>query len=138
MRTTTTRDRARSGSSIGLRVPTLLLSAIDDPFLPSDVLDEVRSDRDRKPIVSTLEFTEHGGHVGFVGGRVPWRPFYYAEWRACEFLSSALESANTLARGYIPRLGEYLGSNAFEMTLEANDLLLSRRVSSADCCSPFG
>jgi predicted alpha/beta-fold hydrolase len=77
-----------------LAVPTLLLSAIDDPFLPADVLDEVRSiARDNSHL--TLEFTAHGGHVGFVGGRWPWRPFYYAEWRACEFLAAALGADGT-------------------------------------------
>ena len=44
-RPTTTAGRARSTSSHGVRVPTLLLSAVDDPFLPASVLDEVRRDR---------------------------------------------------------------------------------------------
>ena len=30
---------------------------------------------------------ERGGHVGFISGHAPWRPFYYAEWRATEFLA---------------------------------------------------
>jgi len=72
-----------------VRVPTLLLSAIDDPFLPSEVLDEVRTIASRNRSLQ-LEFTARGGHVGFVAGRWPWRPFYYAEWRACEFLSARL------------------------------------------------
>jgi predicted alpha/beta-fold hydrolase len=86
-------DYYRRSSSIGfldrIRVPTLLLSAIDDPFLPADVLDQVRSIAESNPALE-LEFTPHGGHVGFVGGQVPWSPFYYAEWRACEFLASHL------------------------------------------------
>jgi predicted alpha/beta-fold hydrolase len=69
--------------------PTLLLSAIDDPFLPRSVLDEVRAIATTNDCLN-LEFVAHGGHVGFISGRVPWRPFYYAEWRACEFLASAL------------------------------------------------
>jgi predicted alpha/beta-fold hydrolase len=69
--------------------PTLLLSAVDDPFLPPAVLDEVRAIADRNTYL-TLEFTEHGGHVGFVGGTRPWRPEYYAERRVCEFLAAAL------------------------------------------------
>ncbi len=72
-----------------IRVPTLLLSAVDDPFLPAEVLDEVRSIGASNHALQ-LEFTPHGGHVGFVAGRVPWRPFYYAEWRACEFIASRL------------------------------------------------
>ncbi|HKG91764.1 MAG TPA: alpha/beta fold hydrolase, partial [Gemmatimonadaceae bacterium] len=69
----------------GIRVPTLLLSAADDPFLPPEVLDEVRAVARGNPLLE-VEFVERGGHVGFIGGRVPWRPFYYAEWRVCEFL----------------------------------------------------
>jgi predicted alpha/beta-fold hydrolase len=87
------RDYYSRSSSLGfldrVTVPTLLLNAVDDPFLPPDVLDQVREIARRNHHLD-LEFTEHGGHVGFIGGRVPWRPFYYAEWRACEFLSSVL------------------------------------------------
>ena len=72
-----------------IALPTLLLSAADDPFLPREVLDEVRAIAERTPAL-TLEFVERGGHVGFVSGRVPWRPHYYAEWRVCDFLSTCL------------------------------------------------
>lgn len=86
-------DYYSRSSSLGfierIRRPTLLLSAIDDPFLPPVVLDEVRAIAARNPRL-TLEFTPHGGHVGFVGGRWPWRPEYYAERRVCEFLAAAL------------------------------------------------
>lgn len=70
-----------------IRVPTLLLSAVDDPFLPPDVLDTVRTvTRGNNAI--TLEFPDKGGHVGFTAGRWPWNPWYYGEWRAAEFLAS--------------------------------------------------
>ncbi len=72
-----------------IRVGTFLLSAVDDPFLPSMVLDKVRKIARENPQLE-LEFTPHGGHVGFVAGGWPGRPFYYAEWRACEFLSREL------------------------------------------------
>jgi uncharacterized protein len=69
-----------------IRVPTLLLSAVDDPFLPAAVLDEVRVlARDSRYL--SVEFPTAGGHVGFVSGHNPFRPFYYAEWRVAEFLS---------------------------------------------------
>jgi uncharacterized protein len=73
----------------GVRVPTLLLSATDDPFLPPEVLDEVRAAARANPSLH-VEFTAHGGHVGFVGGRAPWRPRYYAESRTFEFVGEAL------------------------------------------------
>ena len=90
----------------GVRVPTLLLSAVDDPFLPATVLDEVRAIAVANPAL-TIEFHEQGGHVGFVGGRVPWQPDYYAERRAFEFAATmmtredapALESVITQRAG---------------------------------------
>lgn len=72
-----------------IRTPTLLLSARDDPFLPREVLDEVRAVA-RTNAWLHLEFVERGGHVGFISGSLPWRPFYYAEWRATEFLANSL------------------------------------------------
>ncbi|MDQ2931461.1 MAG: hydrolase [Gemmatimonadota bacterium] len=74
-----------------IRTPTLLLSAHDDPFLPRDVLDAVRTIADANSCLD-VEFVEQGGHVGFISGSVPWRPFYYAEWRATEFLSAKVLS----------------------------------------------
>jgi len=74
-----------------IRVPTLLLSAVDDPFLPSEVLEQVRDAAAPNPHLE-VEFVDRGGHVGFVSGPNPLRPFYYAEWRVAEFL------ARTLAR----------------------------------------
>jgi hypothetical protein len=68
----------------GVRVPTLLLSAADDPFLPAAVLDDVRRAAAANPCL-TAEFHPRGGHVGFVGGRAPWRPDYYAERRTMQW-----------------------------------------------------
>lgn len=72
-----------------IRRPTLLLSSRDDPFLPCEVLDEAAM-LARKNSSITIEFTERGGHVGFVSG-APWRPVYYAERRVAEFLAASLE-----------------------------------------------
>ena len=83
-------DYYRRASSISflkdIRIPTLLLSAVDDPFLPPDVLDQVRTVAHGNSAL-TLEFPERGGHVGFTAGRWPWNPWYYGEWRAAEFLT---------------------------------------------------
>ena len=72
-----------------IRVPTLLLSAVDDPFLPAAVLNQVR-DVARSNEHITVEFPATGGHVGFVSGQNPLRPFYYAEWRVSRFLEAAV------------------------------------------------
>jgi predicted alpha/beta-fold hydrolase len=80
---------ARS-SSIGwldsIRVPTLLLSARDDPFHPPEVLDEVSGIASRNAALTT-EFTTRGGHVGFVSGDVPWQAHFWADLRIEEYLA---------------------------------------------------
>jgi uncharacterized protein len=50
-----------------IRVPTLLVNARDDPFLPESALP---TEREVSPAVR-LEFPTHGGHVGFVSGPFP-------------------------------------------------------------------
>ena len=79
-----------SSSSLGwidrISIPTLLLNARDDPFLPRAVLDDVRRVAQKNERLE-LEFPAHGGHVGFVAGWNPFRPVYYAERRACDFLA---------------------------------------------------
>ena len=86
-------DYYTKASAIGvlerIETPTLLLSAVDDPFLPPAVLDEVRRIAAANRSL-TVEFPAHGGHVGFVDGRLPWRPRYYAEWRCCDFLDATI------------------------------------------------
>jgi uncharacterized protein len=87
-------DYYSRSSSIGfldrIRTPTLLLSAINDPFLPPTVLQRVRAIASTNPHLS-LEFVEQGGHVGFVEGAVPWRAEYYAERRAFAFFDEVME-----------------------------------------------
>jgi predicted alpha/beta-fold hydrolase len=69
-----------------IKLTTLLFSAVDDPMLPAEVLDEVReAARDNPALV--VDFVDKGGHAGFITGSVPWRPFYYAEHRVGEFFA---------------------------------------------------
>lgn len=67
-----------------VRVPLLLLSAEDDPFIPA------RSIPRAVPPNVTLEVWPRGGHLGFVEGP-PWAPRFYAERRAIEFLAGQLQ-----------------------------------------------
>ena len=53
----------------GVRVPTLVLNALNDPFLPASALP---APADVAPLVR-LEYPVDGGHVGFPGGW-PWLP----------------------------------------------------------------
>lgn len=77
-----------------ITLPTLLLSAVDDPFLPSSVLERVRHEVAFAPAVET-EFPARGGHVGFTSYSSPLTPWYYGEWRAAEFLQAAMERNGT-------------------------------------------
>jgi predicted alpha/beta-fold hydrolase len=65
-------------------VSTLLISSEDDPFLPASVLDRVRGIAAGNPNLEVV-FTRHGGHVGFLGGVVPFRPVHWAEDRVMSF-----------------------------------------------------
>lgn len=58
----------------GIRVPTLLLQAANDPFLPAEALPDAAS----LPPDIRYELSPHGGHLGFVSaappGRLDWLP----------------------------------------------------------------
>jgi uncharacterized protein len=69
-----------------IRRPTLLLGALDDPFVPLDALPRP----DELGDAVTLEMVPTGGHAGFIEGR-PWRTRSWAERRAIEFLSTILD-----------------------------------------------
>ncbi|MEP7157066.1 MAG: alpha/beta fold hydrolase [Betaproteobacteria bacterium] len=58
-----TRASAKPGL-INVKVPTLVLNAKNDPFLPASALP--RADEVSPQVL--LDFPEHGGHVGFVDG----------------------------------------------------------------------
>jgi hypothetical protein len=72
-----------------IRIPTLLVHADDDPFLPPDALplDAIAAN----PWLHTA-FTRRGGHVGFIGGS-PWKPRFWAEEEVARFLVDALHPA---------------------------------------------
>jgi hypothetical protein len=61
-----------SASSAGfleeIRLPALLIQAQDDPFIPFDVFENLRLDRNPHVI---LEAPPHGGHVAFLARHAP-------------------------------------------------------------------
>jgi predicted alpha/beta-fold hydrolase len=73
-----------------IAVPTLLLSAEDDPFLPVEVLKRVQRVASANPNLR-VEFTPHGGHVGFLSGNIPFRPVHWAEERVLSFFDTFLK-----------------------------------------------
>jgi uncharacterized protein len=70
-----------------VRRPTLLINALDDPFIPATSLPDPRG----LPPNIRAEYVKTGGHVGFVEGR-PWRATSWGERRAVEFLAAALDA----------------------------------------------
>ena len=71
--------RASSGPFVArIRIPTLIVQAENDPFVPGSVLPAP------SPSVR-LEASSHGGHAGFVAGAVPGRPRYWLEERIPAF-----------------------------------------------------
>ena len=66
----------------GIRIPTLVLNARNDPFLPESALAHTRAAS--KDV--TLEFPAEGGHVGFHSGPFPGRHGWLAA-RILKFLS---------------------------------------------------
>ncbi len=79
-------ERSSSGPYLArIRRPTLLINALDDPFVPAHALPDVAT---LGPHVSA-EFPAHGGHAGFLEGR-PWSATSWAERRALEFIAARL------------------------------------------------
>jgi len=86
-------DYYQTSSSIrfleGVSVPTLLLHAQDDPFLPDDSIPRLQAAAN--PYLH-LALQPRGGHVGFLEG-TPGRPSFWAEEEAARFLAEALRIA---------------------------------------------
>lgn len=77
-----------------IALDTLILHARDDPFMSEAV---IPTHAELSPRVE-LELHRRGGHVGFVGGRLPWRAQYWLEERIARFL--------------LPRLGGHATAQA--------------------------
>jgi len=69
-----------------IRVPTLLLHALDDPFLPREAFPG-EAMRANPWIVDVV--TGAGGHVGFLEGP-PWRPGFWGDEEIARFLAERL------------------------------------------------
>ncbi|QKJ85335.1 hypothetical protein PMPD1_0355 [Paramixta manurensis] len=71
-----------------IRKPLLIIHAKDDPFMT----DEVIPDLQQLPANIEYQLTEHGGHVGFVGGSLL-KPQMWLEQRIPQWLSHYLDTA---------------------------------------------
>ena len=66
-------------------IPTLCISAADDPLIPGESAERARQLASPKV---TFVLTQEGGHAGFVTGPWPWRPVYWAEEKALDWLAA--------------------------------------------------
>jgi predicted alpha/beta-fold hydrolase len=69
-----------------IETPTLIINALDDPFMSSEMLPE-ESELSGQV---TLELSRYGGHVGFIEGGAPGRWRYFLPERILGFLASRL------------------------------------------------
>jgi hypothetical protein len=81
-------ERADPGRRLRhIRRPTLVVQALDDPFLGPAVLPRERPSR-----AVRIEVAERGGHVGFIGPGTWGRPQSWLEPRIVRFLRAALRA----------------------------------------------
>jgi uncharacterized protein len=71
-----------------IRIPTLLLHADDDPFLPAEAVP--RTAVEANPFLMGA-FPAAGGHVGFVERSPPWAPRFWAEREAARYVRRLLD-----------------------------------------------
>ena len=88
-------DRCSSvGFLADIRCPTLIINALDDPFMtPATIPDEERLSEDVR-----IEVSSAGGHVGFISGGLPWRAEYYLPTRIIAFLDSCISDTARVGR----------------------------------------
>ncbi len=78
-----------------IKVPTLLLHAANDPFLPPE---SIPVDDARENPMLTLALRPSGGHVGFLEG-TPWAPRFWGDEEGARFLADSLKEASSHTSG---------------------------------------
>ncbi|MDP3704738.1 MAG: hydrolase [Legionellaceae bacterium] len=69
-----------------IATPTLIIHALDDPFMTPDVVPLAHELSDNV----TLELSRKGGHVGFISGHIPGNPIYWLDQRIPDYLQLIL------------------------------------------------
>ena len=80
------REASSAQYLINIATPTLVIHALDDPFMTPAVVP--KAEELSKDI--RLELSSGGGHVGFITGNVPGVPVYWLDQRVPEFLQEYL------------------------------------------------
>ena len=81
-----------------MRVPTLLVTAMDDPVVPF----EMYADHPMSNAIKIVA-TQHGGHLGFFGRRGDDPDRHWLDWRICEWNQSL---ASTISQSASPEIAE--------------------------------
>ncbi|MBM4201927.1 MAG: alpha/beta fold hydrolase, partial [Gammaproteobacteria bacterium] len=88
-------ERSSARQFLGaIRHPTLILQALDDPFMTPAVLPEA----DELSAEVLIEVSRHGGHVGFVEGLEHGRPRYWLDARIPDFLDDCLDASHPIGK----------------------------------------
>ncbi|MDH3440158.1 MAG: hydrolase, partial [Gammaproteobacteria bacterium] len=88
-------DRCSSGGFLkGIGVPTLIINALDDPFMTPAAMPAPVG----LPACLQIEVSTHGGHIGFIDGGYPWRPSYYLPNRIINFLDARIAETGEYGR----------------------------------------
>jgi len=71
-----------------IKVPTLALNALDDPFQPGDSIPfESAASSSHVAILAT----QHGGHIGFMEGALPTR-YHYSDRVFSQYLKAVFDA----------------------------------------------
>ena len=71
-----------------IKTPTLIIQAADDPFFLKDAIPHPLT----LPDCVKLEILSHGGHVGFIEGKMPFSPRFYLERRVMHYFLNELSN----------------------------------------------
>lgn len=93
------RDASSAPNLTDVHVPTVLMTAMDDPVVPFEMYDDHQMSNAIK-----LMATQHGGHLGFFGrgGEDPDR--HWLDWRICQWIQS-LEPSDVVST--LPKTMEF-------------------------------
>ncbi len=95
-------DYYRSCSAVSflsaIERPTLIVNALDDPFMTPDII----PGSERLSDSVTLEVSKYGGHVGFIEGGTPLRPRYYLPQRIINYLDEHLPNDKSAPDNELP------------------------------------
>jgi len=81
-----------SGNQVieSIKQPCLFIHAADDPFLNN----HLSLPQQKLPEHLIFEVSKHGGHVGFIHGKNPFKPQYWLEQRVPNFLNAHLSTSS--------------------------------------------